>query len=304
MDGHETSAAGSVRKRPALFRALGNSEPPARIDVDGCTYTLDTVLKHDSWAATSIYTANGRLIICKFNRRQSLLGIPAGWIGRWLARREGSFLRRLGSLGQVPPVLGPVSVEGRVQKNACAREFIDGHPLGRYEDVSDKFFPSLHSLLAGMHAAGLAYVDLHKRENILVGDDGLPYLIDFQVCAAIPEGLMRRMPWLRGLLAPLFRMDRYHVAKHHQRLRPDQCGLSRRDVQNQRPIWVRVHRFFAEPLRTLRRGLLVKLGIRNGTGQAHSELFPEDAIRRELEPVAVEPRRPAPVMPTPSRRAA
>lgn len=278
-------ATPAARVRPALFRALGNSEPPETITVDGREYRLETVFKHDSWAATAVYAplAGGPRIVCKFNRRQSILGLPAGWIGRWLARRESAFLRRLEPLHQVPRCLGTVTAHGQPQRNACARTFIEGHPLGRYETVNDEFFPSLHRLLDEMHARGIAYVDLHKRENILVGDDGQPYLIDFQVCAATPESLHRRLPGLRGLLAPLFRMDRYHVAKHHQRLRPDQCGLSRDDVAGQRPLWVRFHRLIAQPLRQLRRGLLVRLGIRKADGRAHSEAFPEDAIRRELE---------------------
>ncbi len=272
---------GSVKQRPPLFRALGAAEPPDTVRVDGVVYRLENVLKHDSWAATAIYHDSERRIICKFNRKQPILGIPAGIIGRWLAAREGGFLRRMKASSQVPSVLGPVEADGRVLPNACARRYIDGHPLGRYEAVGDEFFSSLRGLVGELHHAGIAHVDLHKRENILVGDDGRPYLIDFQVCAAIPWALHRRMPWLRHLLTPLFRMDRYHVAKHHQRLRPDQCGLSRQDVARQRPFWVRVHRWFAEPLRELRRLFLVKLGIRRGNGHAHSELFPEDAIRRE-----------------------
>ena len=275
------SSAALVRERPALFRALGKDEPPSTIRVDDEIYQLETVLKHDSWAATAIFQNDKRRIICKFNRRQPILGIPAGLIGRWLAGREIAFLRRLSHTGLTPRPMGPVAVEGRILPNACAREFIEGHPLGRYEQVNDLFFTQLHSLLNDMHVAGVAYIDLHKRENILVGDDGQPYLIDFQVCAAIPRWLHRPLPFLRYLLTPMFRMDRYHVAKHHQRLRPDQCGLTRTDVARQRPIWVRVHRFFAEPLRELRRRFLVKLGIRQGQGKATTELFPEDAIRRE-----------------------
>lgn len=271
----------AVRQRPPLFRALGRSEPPQCIEVDGAAFQLHTVLKHDSWAATAIYSNGVRRVIGKFNRQQPILGIPAGAIGRWLARREASFLRRLAHTGQTPKVLGPVSAGGRKLSHACAREYIEGHPLGRYEAVNDRFFGSLHALLDEMHACGIAYVDLHKRENILVGDDGRPYLIDFQVCAAVPEFVHRRAPSLRRLLGPLYRMDRYHVAKHHQRLRPDQCGLSRGDVARQRPLWVRLHRWVAEPLRELRRRFLVALGIRKGVGKAHTELFAEDAIRRE-----------------------
>lgn len=273
----------TVKKRPALFRALGDDDPPNEIVIDGIPFARETIFKHDSWAATAVYLSGNRRVVCKFNRRQSILGLPAGWIGRWLARRETAFLRRLEHLDQVPRIVEQATIDGRVWSNVCVRTFVEGHPLGRYENLNDEFFPSLNRLLDGMHAAGIAYVDLHKRENILVGDDGRPYLIDFQVCASLPARALAAVPLLRTLLAPLFRMDRYHVVKHHQRLRPDQCGLSRDDVGRARPLWVRAHRLIAEPLRQLRRGLLVKLGIRRAGGRAHSEFFPEDAVRRELD---------------------
>src|ERR1700684_3126315 len=65
------SAGASVRKRPALFRALGDSDPPKSVSVSlgNGEYHVETVLKHDSWAATAVYSnLRGERIICKFNR--------------------------------------------------------------------------------------------------------------------------------------------------------------------------------------------------------------------------------------------
>ncbi|MFO0865318.1 MAG: hypothetical protein U0744_11830 [Gemmataceae bacterium] len=50
-------------------------------------------------------------------------------------------------------------------------------------------------------------------------------------------------------------------------------------IDRERPMWLRVHRFFAAPLRNLRRRLLVLLGIRKGDGRAQTEHFTEDGLR-------------------------
>ena len=46
----------TVRPRPALFRALGRHDPPSEIEVAGDLYRRSSVFKHDSWAATALYT--------------------------------------------------------------------------------------------------------------------------------------------------------------------------------------------------------------------------------------------------------
>ena len=48
------------KPRPALFRALGNHEPPPSVEVDAQTYQLVEVFKHDSWAATAIYQGSAK----------------------------------------------------------------------------------------------------------------------------------------------------------------------------------------------------------------------------------------------------
>ena len=278
-----TKSAGGIRPRPPMFRALGKEEPPDEITIEGQRYQRKTVFKHDSWAATALYQSLQRTIVCKFNRRQGISFLPMNWLGRLLARRERRILQLLAGLPSVPEVLGPVMADGKPLDNAVAHEYVPGHPLRTRESVNDEFFPQLRMLLEHMHDRGIAYVDLHKRENIIVGDDGRPYLIDFQISAAWPGprrfGLGRL--W-RFLLSILKTCDNYHLGKHIRNCRPDQAEEDVWARQQTRPWWIRLHRLVAVPFRSLRRRLLVVLGIRKSGGRADTEHFPEDAVRQAL----------------------
>ncbi|MFM8706213.1 MAG: hypothetical protein ACKOHG_20600 [Planctomycetia bacterium] len=269
----------SSRPRPPLFRALGPDEPPAEVEIDGEPFRCIEVLKLDSWAASGIYASPTRRTRCKFNRRQRVAVVPMGWLGRLLAAREQSFHDRLHGIAGIPVSLGPVRLDGRVLPNAIARAFIDGHALEEREWVDDAFFPRLRRLLAEVHRRDVAHVDLHKRENILVADDGRPFLIDFQISFALPRFPLIG-PLLRPLLTVLQRSDDYHLLKHQIKHRPDQSSLGMRDLEQLRPWWIRAHRSIAVPFRTCRRQLLVWLGIRSRSGHAYSEAFPEIAHRR------------------------
>lgn len=270
----------TVKPRPAVLRALGRHEPPVQITVAERCYHLVEVLKHDSWAATAIYDGHDGRIICKFNRVQSIFGIPMRWLGRRLAAREKRFLTRLADVPNIPAVLGQVEAEGKQLPNAAARRYLPGHPLTSGEHVQDEFFPELRFILTTMHQRGMAYVDLHKRENILVGENGRPYLIDFQISFDATRPLFRWLPGCRIVLGILCGSDLYHLEKHVIRHRPDQRG-SEAEIAQHRPWWIRAHRLVAQPFRTLRRRFLVTVGVRTGRGYALTEHFAEDAIRRE-----------------------
>lgn len=270
----------NVRKRPALFRALGDAEPPATVLVGGRPFALDTVLKHDSWAATAIYAdGSGDRIICKFNRRQPIFGLPMRWLGRRLAARETGFLDRLKHLDLVPPSRGPVHAGGELLDNAASRTFLDGQAFRVAEQVDVAFFRDLRRLLDDVHATDMAYVDLHKRENIIVGTDGRPYLIDFQVSFGTWPGWIGQSALVRAVVRRLQGMDDYHYRKHHARCLPESLTPEERARYLEPPALIRAHRRIAVPLRSLRRRLLVALKVRDRSGQAGSELEPEDAFR-------------------------
>lgn len=267
------------RPRPALFRALGANDPPPAITVGGLTYCRVEIFKHDSWAATALYSNGNAKIVCKFNRQQSLLGLPARWLGRWLARREADFYETLADLPGVPQGCGRIAAEGVELPYAVAHAFVEGRPLKRSDRLPDRFFQDLRSQLEVIHSRGIAYMDLHKRENIILGGDGQGYLIDFQVSIRISKAT-----WFapaRWFLRACQTADLYHLHKHELRLGLERPAERQKQLDAARPAFLRAHRLIARPLRELRRRLLVALGVRRGVGRVQTEHFTENGLAVE-----------------------
>ncbi len=272
----DSPSGAGVKPRPGWLKALGEQSLPESIAIGGVAHFLRETFKHDSWAATGLYEGpSGNLTVVKIHRQSPVLGIPMSWLGRRMARHEISLLQKLADLKGIPALAGPVKLGGTELSNAVARHYIEGHPLGNREAVSESFFPDLSAFLEAMHKRKVAYVDLHKRENILVNQQGEPCLIDFQISVAWPS-------WIPA--GPFFkilrRSDEYHLTKHWARCRPDQCGFDGTDLRGRIPWPIRAHRLIAVPVRQVRRWLLVKLGVRSGKGRVESELFAEHALRQ------------------------
>jgi hypothetical protein len=269
-------AGSAVKARPSWLKALGSRSLPDTVAIGGVAHRLRETFKHDSWAATGLYEGpSGLLRVVKLHRQAPVFGISMGWLGRRLARHETYLLSALADLKGLPSLAGAVSAEGRLLPNAVARDYIEGHPLGNREAVDDSFYPALRALLHAMHDRHIVYVDLHKRENILVNERGEPCLIDFQISLAWPR-------WLPAgpLFALMRRSDEYHLMKHWSRSRPEQCGFDEAVLRTRIPWPIRVHRLIARPIREMRRRLLVKLGVRSGKGRVETELFAEHALRQ------------------------
>lgn len=271
----EEQTTSEVKPRPQWLRALGDGSPPEEIEIGGGQHRLVEVFKHDSWAATALYAGpNGVRRVVKMHRQSSAFGVPLGWVGWLTARRERRLLRKLADLPGIPALCGAVQADGISQSNAVAREYLKGHPLGDREAVSDRFFPELRDLLHAMHGRRVVYVDLHKRENVLVSENGSPCLFDFQISVDWPRWLP-----LRPIFSILSGSDDYHLLKHWARCRPDQCGIVDAQMVMRRPWWIRTHRMIARPIREMRRRLLVRIGVRTGKGRVESEQFAEHALR-------------------------
>ena len=95
-----------------------------------------------------------------------------------------------------------------------------------------------------------------------------------------PASPLAELPGARATLRMFQQMDRYHVDKHHRKCRPDQCRLTSAELAASRPWFVRIHRLFAQPLRTMRRRLLSFIGVRTGRGNVESETFVEAGLRK------------------------
>ncbi|HVP10389.1 MAG TPA: hypothetical protein VMV94_04280, partial [Phycisphaerae bacterium] len=197
--------------------------------------------------------------VLKVGRQASFYGLPMAWIGRLLTTHEVRVYKITESVDGIPRFFGRWGPTGLVH------QFIEGRPLAKDDQVDDAFFPRLEAMLDSMHAMGVAYVDLEKRENILLGSDGHPYLIDFQISWHLPTNRGGRTWLAQWFLGVLQQADRYHLLKHWRRLRPDQLHEPAISHSYEPPFWIRWHRAIFRPLTLLRRQVLVWLGARSST---------------------------------------
>ncbi len=238
---------------PFWLHALGKNPPPQEIHIDGGAYQLDRVFKHDFFAFTARYEGHDGGVVLKIGRKAPFFGFPLSWIGRLHSWHESSVFREVDDLEIVPRFRGRFGAHGLVH------DYIEGHPLTRGERVADDFFVLLRSGIAEIHRRGMAYVDLEKAENVLVGEDGGPYLIDFQISYRWPfrrGGGLPPFNWIRKWLQ---HGDRYHVNKLQRRCRPDLMTAEEIEASRRRPLPVRIYTGAARPLILLRRWLLNRL---------------------------------------------
>ncbi len=274
----------SDRTRHAWLRALGAEEMPAGIDLADGRYRHVRTFKHDFFAATGLYEGPSGRVVLKLGRSKSLLGLPMAWLGEWAADHESDMYRLAEGVAGIPRCFG------RLGRTGFAHAFIEGHPLQRDERVGDEFFPSLERILDALHARGMAYVDLEKRENVLVGSDGRPWLIDFQISYPGPQ-LDRSIDRRRGpgtlhrlvprglreyLLARLQQADRYHLLKHRRRHRPDTLSPEEMAASYAAGMSIQLHRRLFRPLTLLRRQALKRLTGRSRSPKQDGPEFMED----------------------------
>jgi len=254
--------------------ACGQAGPPKEFTGNGKQWKLDTLFKHDFFACTARYKCNdtNELAVLKINRIRGFLGLPLRWIGRMLCRRELNILGQLQDLDQVPQLICPFAQTGFVY------QYIEGQSLDEKPAVPDSFFDDLVQLLNEIHQRHICYVDANKRGNILLGEDGRPHLIDFQISLFLPSNWGRR---LRHLFQ---REDRYHILKHKRKLRPDLLTDEEKKNLSQVSWPIRLHRTITGPLRDLRRALLRYLYKKDVLkSDSTTERSPENDPRRFLK---------------------
>jgi hypothetical protein len=225
----------------------------------GTTFHFVTLFKHDFFAMTALYENPSaalpadRFAVLKVQRTHSFYGLPMRWLGWFVARREIMIYQKLQGIRGIPRFLG------RVGSTGFLHEFIPGKDLHAGQPLTPAFFEDLAALFTEIHARHVAYVDANKRENILHGDDGRPYLIDFQI--SFFHNPHRWNPIKRWWMRRFIRADWYHYAKHKVRLLPAAC--TPKDFENaKRPGRLhRVHRFFARPIIRIRRKILARYDL-------------------------------------------
>ncbi len=244
------------KKIPPSLTALGRGSLPPEIEVSGGRYALRRVFKNDFFAITAMYEGEVGRVLLKVGRQASFLLLPMAWVGRWLAAREQAALTHLDDVNGIPKFMARWGPTGII------REYVEGHPLAKSEHVADDFHPRLRSLIEVIHRQGMAYVDLEKCENVLVGDDGRPYLFDFQISWYLPDRWGGKLWPMRVLRGWFQRGDLYHLLKLQRRTRPDQLSPEALAASYRKPWYVRVHRMVTWPFTCVRRAILNRVDPR------------------------------------------
>ena len=241
------------RPLPTWLLALGTDSLPQQIIVQQKKYHLQKLFKHDFWAASGLYSNGSSQVVLKVYRRQDLLGLPMNWLGRRLAKREISFYHCLQDLPGIARFLGNFGSNGFVHA------YIPGQTLLEYPktSIANDFFDQLVDLMRSVHERGISYIDANKRDNVIVGTDGRPYLIDFQISwRPNPRGLTGLS---RRALLFMQRIDLYHLFKHKSRLRPDLMRPEEWQLRRNPGLLLGLHRLVAVPFREFRRTTLRRL---------------------------------------------
>jgi len=242
------------------LRACGRKKLPAEIALAGCKYLYIKTFKHDFFAATALYQACdpaekraknvAEKVVLKQGRNADFLGIPLGWLGQVLCRHEFTILKHLQSIRGVPALLGMYG------KGALVYEYIEGKSLDEKPKIPDGFFAELGVLLQQIHRSRVVYVDMNKRGNILLGANGRPYMVDFQISLHIPESFWPIDAVMETIFELLKKEDHYHLLKHNRRLRKDL--MTDEQIRRSRLFsgWISMHRQISRPLTRLRRRVL------------------------------------------------
>lgn len=156
------------------------------------------VLKRDALGRIELVRHHGQLVVCRVADGGPLPG--SRWVARLLLARERRALQVLEGLPGVARVLAyePPGI--------LVRSFLTGTALCRARSLPRDFFERLEELVRALHERGVCHNDLHKEANVLVGDDGYPGLVDFQLASVHPR---------RGsTFSVRAREDLRHVWKH------------------------------------------------------------------------------------------
>jgi hypothetical protein len=162
-------------------------------------------LSRGNWNSPDVLlveSERGRAVVKDFAPRARLVRAV---FGRWLIRREVEIYRALEGHPAVPRLLGCLdSLAFAVEHRGGAR-FSRRRPW----TFSPRFVERLREAVDGLHARGVAHLDLRHRGNVRAAPDGRPVLIDFDAALRFRRGSLAG----RLLLPLLCRIDDRGLAK-------------------------------------------------------------------------------------------
>ena len=126
-------------------------------------------------------------------KRTNKMGALTKYVSEHFIQHEYKIYQRLEGIAGIPKCYG-LSDDG-----SLILEYIDGNSYREKEHIlenRDQFFIDLLALILSIHKAGVSHGDLKRKDNILIGENNQPYLIDFGTAMSLnsEDQLIKR--WL------------------------------------------------------------------------------------------------------------
>jgi serine/threonine protein kinase len=147
------------------------------------------ILRRPSTTRPTIWVVeeNGvRAVVKDFSANRFLFRNTAG---RFLVWREERAYKKLKDIRGVPNSFRVIDGLALVMERIPGRDL---KKVKREMQIPESFFDELKNLVDDFHKKGIAHCDLKKATNILMGNDGLPYIIDWG--ASISKNEFRFFP--------------------------------------------------------------------------------------------------------------
>lgn len=149
-------------------------------------------------------------------------------VGRFLIWREEKAYRKLKGLKGIPAFYGST---GGI---TLIVEEIKGTDIEKIEVISsldDTFYEELKNLIKEIHKRGIAHCDLKRAPNIMLGNDGKPYIVDW--ASAISEREFRFFP-LNKIYERFIKDDLNAVTKLRLKHQPEKVSREDKDLYTKR----------------------------------------------------------------------
>ncbi len=224
---------------------------PSNIVIAGAPLRFEKILKQDFFSINILYRdQRGAGQVLKISEFRGPFGYLLRPLAMLMSRREYRMYQRLALIHGVPipgPRYGSRGFFHEYVKDVTLFELPKGHPL------PEPFWKNLCSTLECIHQKRIIHLDLHKRGNIILGNDGSAYLLDFQI--SLP--FTTRPGWIGRKLDALFEYlkqeDIYHLYKHKRRFQGDRMTADERRLAQRSATNERFSQFIGEPYRKIKR---------------------------------------------------
>lgn len=222
---------------------------PDQITIKNILYSYEKILKDDFFSVNVLYRSDaGKRYVLKLSDFRFILGgllLPIAALMSWREYRVYGMVKDIEGI----PDLGP-----RYGARGYFHEFIEGRTLhelafNRGPMLPEDFFTRLKRIVDELHRRRIFYMDLNKLGNIILSEDGVPYLIDFQISVHF-----RSRDFVSNrLFRLLIREDIYHIYKHKKRFRPDLLTEEELKLSERTGFSKGFNFFFSRPYKKVKR---------------------------------------------------